>query len=247
MRREVLGVGFDPVTAGEAADRALMLIKERRCAYVCTPNPEMLMAAQRDPALMAALRGADLVLCDGVGVLWASRRLNAPLPERVAGIDFFLSLLERMSGTVYLLGGAPGTAELAADTIRARFPAVTVCGVRDGYFTDEQPVLADIRAAAPDVLAVCLGSPKQERFMSDHRDLNAGLMIGLGGAVDVLAGTVKRAPAGWRALGLEWLYRLLRQPRRIFRQLRLPAFVLRVLFRGRGERPARQAGKTGPR
>lgn len=231
MRQEILGVGFDPVTGDQAAAWALERLERREAGYICTPNPEMIMLARKDPALLRAVNGADMVLADGVGVLWASGRLGKPLPERVAGYDFLMTLLEKMTGSVFLLGGKPGVAEKAAETIRARFPGVTVAGAMDGYFTDEGPVLEAIGAARPDLLLVCLGMPKQELWMAAHRDCGACLMAGLGGSLDVLAGTVKRAPAFWRERGLEWLYRLLRQPRRIKRQIRLPLYAAAVLAR----------------
>ena len=229
-RTDVLGVGFDAVTAEEAADRALTLM-ERRGAYVCTPNPEIVMAARRDPEVMNAVNGADLVLADGVGVVWAAKRFGRPLPERVAGIDLLSVLLERMSGSVYVLGGCPGVAEKAAESIAASHPNVSIAGAHDGYFTDELALTAELGETRPDLLLVCLGAPKQELWMAAHRDLPVGLMIGLGGTVDVLAGTAERAPLRWREHGLEWLYRLLRQPGRWKRQLSLFGFAWSVIVR----------------
>ena len=229
-RTEILGVGFDAVTADEAADRALALM-ERRGAYLCTPNPEIVMAARRDPEVMAAINGADLVLPDGVGVVWAAKRLGTPLPERVAGIDLLAAVLDRMSGSVYVLGGKPGVAEKAAENIAAAHPNVSVAGARDGYFTDELALTAELGETRPDLLLVCLGAPKQELWMAAHRGLPVGLMAGLGGAVDVLAGAAERAPLWWREHSLEWLYRLLRQPSRLKRQWSLLEFVREVIVR----------------
>lgn len=229
MRCEVLGVCFDPVTADEAAERALVLMGGHAGAYVCTPNPEIVMLARKDAALMDAIRGADLVLPDGAGVVWAARLLGRPVKERTAGVDFLASLLERMDGSVFVLGGRPGVAERALAAIAARYPNVRAAGWHDGYFTDDEEVVSAIRAARPDLLMVCLGAQRQERFMAAHRDLPVGLMAGLGGAVDLLAGDVERAPEAWRKRGLEWLYRLLREPWRIKRQICLPRFVLAVL------------------
>ena len=229
-RTEVLGVGFDAVTMDEALGRARTLM-ERRGAYVCTPNPEIVMAARREPEVMAAVNGAELVLADGVGIVWAAKRFGTPLPGRVAGIDFLAALLDRMSGTVYVLGGKPGVAEKAAERIAAAHPNVTVAGTHDGYFTDELALTAELGQTRPDLLLVCLGAPKQELWMAAHRDLPVGLMIGLGGAVDVLAGTAERAPLGWRKHGLEWLYRLLRQPSRLKRQRNLIGYVWAVIKR----------------
>lgn len=243
MKAEVLGVRFDAVTTAEAVDRALALLPERRGAYVCTPNPEIVWRCRKDEALRAAIAGADMALPDGVGVVWAAKTLGSPVPERVAGYDFLLALLARFSGTVYLLGGAPGVAGDAAAAIERQFPAVTVCGCRDGYFDDDEAVREDIRAAAPDLLLVCLGSPKQELWMqSSAGRLQVGLMAGLGGCLDVLSGRTKRAPEAWIRLKLEWLYRLLRQPRRIRRQLCLPAFMAAVL----AEKYKKRRGSSEP-
>lgn len=227
-RVDVLGVGFDPVTMDGAVTRALALM-ERRGAYVCTPNPEIVMLARRDPAVMDAVNGADLVLADGTGVVWAAGRLGTPLPGRVPGYDFLMALLGRMRGSVYILGGRPGVAERAAEAVRARFPQVEIAGTHDGYSGGETALTAELKEKRPDLLAVCLGMGKQELWMASHRGLPVGLMAGLGGSADVLAGEVKLAPPSWREHGLEWLYRLLREPRRLGRQTALAGFVLAVL------------------
>ena len=229
-RIDVLGVGFDPVTRDAAVDRALELIR-RRGAYVCTPNPEIVMRCRRDPGLAAAVNSADLVLSDGVGILWAAERQNTPLPERVPGVEFTMALLARLRGSVYILGGAPGTAELAAERIARDYPNAVVVGCHDGYFSDELALTAELGEKRPDFLLVCLGMEKQELWMAAHRDLPVGLMAGLGGTVDVLAGTVERAPLRWRERGLEWLYRLLRQPWRLRRQMTLIAYAWAVITR----------------
>lgn len=234
MKRELLGVRFDAVTMDSAVACALSLAEGRSGAYVCTPNPEIVMLARRDPALMEAINSASLVLPDGAGVVWAAKKLGKPVPERVAGYDFMLALLERLDGGVLIYGGRPGVAEAAAASVAARYPNVTVCGAFDGYGDHEAEVLAAIRKTRPAFVMVCLGARRQELWMAAHTDLPVGLMAGLGGSVDILAGSAKRAPLRWRRHGLEWLYRLIREPRRIRRQLRLPAFVLAVLREKRG-------------
>ncbi len=230
MRTSILGIGVDGLTMEQAVGRALRLMDERRGAYVCTPNPEMLWLCQKDAALRGCVNGAALVLPDGVGVLLGARLLGQPLPERVTGIDFASALLSRMQGRVFLLGGKPGVAERAAQTIRTRFPAVTVAGVCDGYFTDTGAVVRMIDAAQPDFLMVCLGMGKQERFMAQLAgDTHIGLMAGLGGTLDVLAGDIPRAPEFFIRCRLEWLYRLGREPRRIGRVMRLPLYLAAVV------------------
>jgi bacterial polymer biosynthesis proteins, WecB/TagA/CpsF family len=229
MRTEVLGVGFDAVTMDEAVSRALDWMKSRAGAVVCTPNPEIVWACRKDGALRAAINGADLVLPDGVGILRGAAILGRSLPERVAGVDFCRALLGEMEGTVFLLGGKPGVARKAAENLSREYPRITVCGAADGYFKEDGSVIREISASAPDLLLVCLGSPKQEFFMAkNHGALNAGVMAGLGGSMDVLAGNVKRAPDWWIGRNLEWLYRLLQEPKRIKRQAVLPLYLMAV-------------------
>lgn len=230
MKAEILGIGFDGYTLEEAVSWALETMRTKAGAYVCTPNPEIVWTARRHEPLRQAIRGADAVLPDGVGVLWAAKQLKTPLPERVAGYDFLLALLARMEGRVFLLGGRPGVAEQAAVTIETRFPSVSVSGCRDGFFGDDAEIAENIRRAEPDLLVVCLGSPKQELWMAEWAGkLPVGLMAGLGGSLDILSGRVKRAPEGWIRLKLEWLYRLFQEPRRIKRQLCLPGYVAAVM------------------
>ena len=233
MTADILGIRFDGLTVDEAVERALALISARQVAYVCTPNPEIVWAARKNSALRGAIEGAAMTLPDGVGVVWASKVLGFPLPERVSGYDLLLALLARFQGTVFLLGGRPGVAERAAGAIKKQFPAVTVAGCHDGYFEDGEAVLQAVSYAAPDMVLVCLGSPRQELWMAQNArgaELPPCLMMGLGGSLDVLAGDVSRAPESWRRAGLEWLYRLLHDPRRLKRQLCLPLFVGAVLL-----------------
>ena len=147
----------------------------------------------------------------------------------MAGIAFAEALVQRMAargGRLYLLGGRPGIAEKAAENLTAKYPGLVICGTADGYFRDEAAVVEQVRKAEPDVLFVCLGAPKQERFMAAHRrELQTGLMIGLGGSLDGFAGVVKRAPQWMIRCNLEWLYRLMKEPSRLGRMMRLPKFV----------------------
>lgn len=226
----MLGIRFDGVTLTQASDRIRELARAGQGGYVCTPNPEIVWASRKNAALREALAGADLTLPDGIGIVWASRILGTPLPARTAGFDLLLNLLEHFSGRIYYLGGKPGVALRAAKVAEARFGTITA-GCRDGYFDNPDPVLTEIRSAAPDLVLVCLGSPRQELFMAWAKAQGAPfVMLGLGGSLDVLSGDVPRAPARWRAAGLEWLYRLLQNPRRLGRQMRLPLFAGAVVL-----------------
>lgn len=229
-RTDVLGVGFDNVTMAEAVERALALIDAREGRYVVTPNPEIVMLAKENPALKEALAGADIVLPDGAGIVKGAAILGRPMKEKVPGIDFACGVMARLAergGSVYLFGAKPGVAEAAAETLRTKFPGLVISGTSDGYFSDDGPIIEKIKDAAPDLLLVCLGAPKQELWMAKMSGkLPVGLMVGLGGSLDVFAGTVKRAPEAWQKLDLEWLYRLIKEPRRIGRMMKLPLFVI---------------------
>ena len=246
-RVDVLGIGFDNVTAPQAVARALEIIgggcakslgllSQSPKSYVVTPNPEIVWMARRDCAFRDAINGAGLVLADGIGIILAGRILGTPLPEKIPGIDFAAALFGEMAGfggSVYLLGAKPGVAENAAKKLAAAYPGLRIAGSADGYFTDDAPVIASINAARPDVLLVCLGAPKQELWMAANLEkLDVKLCAGLGGSLDVFAGEVRRAPAFFRKFGLEWLYRLISDPRRIKRMIKLPLFMLAVIFKG---------------
>lgn len=229
MRTDILGVGFDSITLTQAVERAMELLAEGGGRYVVTPNPEIVQRAAREPAYRDALNSAGLVLPDGVGVIYAAKILGRPLAARVPGIDFAAALcgeLAKSGKRLFLLGAKPGVAELAAENLKKDHPGLTVCGVHDGYFQKDGPVAEEIRAAKADVVFVCLGFPRQEYWMAQQGPAtSAGLLVGLGGALDVFAGQVKRAPEKMQRLGLEWLYRLVTQPSRIGRMAKLPLFL----------------------
>lgn len=236
-RVPILGVGIDPLPLAGAADRVETWIARRSggLRIVATPNAEMIMAAQRDRELREILRTADLVVPDGAGVVWAARHLGQPVPERVAGIDLAQELLQRASRAghrLFLLGGRPGVAEAAAERIAQQYPGLRLAGWHHGYFTatENGAVLDQIEHTQPDLLFVCLGSPKQEKWIAAHRQrLTVPVALGLGGVLDVWAGVAQRAPLWMQRSGLEWLYRLYREPRRFTRMLSLPRFVWAIL------------------
>lgn len=235
MKVDVMGVRFDNVTMDEAISTAKVLLSGDGPSYVVTPNSEIVYEAMADEGLRDLLNSADLVLPDGAGVVLGSKILKTPLKQKVAGVDFadrLLGVLAETRGRVYLLGSKPGVAELAAKKMLDQHPGLQICGVADGYFQDEGPVIEAVNAANADVLFVCLGAPKQEKFMAAHqKDLKVQLMIGLGGSLDSFAGTVKRAPKWMIACNLEWFYRLLKEPWRFKRMLRLPKFLWAVVRR----------------
>lgn len=232
MRIDVCGVGIDNVTMDEAVARAMELLRGSETAYAVTPNAEIVWEAMHDPALRDLINEAALVLPDGAGVVLGARILGTPLKEKVAGIDFAGRLMAAMAQSrhkLYLLGSKPGVAEEAARRCVEKYPGLQICGTADGYFQDEGPVVEAINASGADAVFVCLGAPKQERFMKAHQqELHARFLIGLGGSLDGFAGNVKRAPKWMIRCNLEWLYRLVKEPRRLGRMMRLPKFILAV-------------------
>ena len=233
MKTDIMGITFDNVTMQQALEKAGEILAGDKTCYAVTPNAEIAYEALRDESLRALLNEADLVLPDGAGVVLASKILKTPLQQKVAGVDFadgLLGMLAQNGKSVYLLGSKPGIAELAAQKMTGKHPKLRICGMNDGYFKDEAPVIEKINAAKPDVLFVCLGAPKQEIFMKTHlKELHVKLMIGLGGSLDSFAGTVKRAPNWMIRCNLEWLYRLIKEPKRFGRMLRLPKYLFAVL------------------
>ena len=233
MKQEIMGVLFDNVTMDEALDRLREILAGDEPCYAVTPNSEICYDALHDDALLSLLNGAALILPDGAGVVLASKILKTPLKQKVAGVEFadgLMGVLEQTGQKLYLLGSKPGVAELAAQKMIEKHPKLSICGMADGYFKDENAVIEKVNAAQPDVLFVCLGAPKQEYFMQRHLgEVSAKLMIGLGGSLDSFAGTVKRAPKWMIRCNLEWLYRLIKEPKRFRRMLRLPKYLAAVL------------------
>lgn len=233
MRTEIFGVDFHDLTVQEAAELGAEALELPGFHYVVTPNPELVNMARGDEYYRAILNGADLVLPDGIGVVYAAKILGRPLKGRCPGIDFASALMEKLAPAhkrLFLLGAKPGVAVAAAQNLKEQYPGLRLCGTHDGYFKDSTAVVEEIKAAAADVIFVCLGAPKQEQWMREFGpQTGARLAVGLGGAVDVFAGTVERAPLSWQKLNLEWLYRLTKDPKRIGRMAKLPLFLVSAM------------------
>ena len=233
LKIDILGVHIDSTTLPEAVTAGAALAEGDGFHYVVTPNPEFILSAKKDEGFRSVLNAADLSIPDGIGVVYAAKIMGKPLQGKVTGIDFAQGLLSRMAHTgqsLFLLGAKPGVAEQAADNLRKAHPGLLVCGTHDGYFKEDGPVVEEIRAAKADVIFVCLGAPKQELWMAQNGPATgAHLAVGLGGCLDVFAGTVERAPEGWQKAGMEWLYRLIKEPKRIGRMAKLPLILVDAL------------------
>lgn len=232
MKTNVLGVNFDAVTKSQALDKILKALNEKTKCFVVTPNPEIVMLARNDSRFMQIINTADLVVPDGVGIVWASKFNTVKLTERVAGYDLVQSLFSaicKTQTTVYLLGSTNEVVTMARENMLKKFVGLNIIGVHDG-FSDDEVVLDELMRVKPDVLLVGLGAPKQEMWLHKYKDvLPAKVMIGVGGSFDVMSGKLQRAPIVFQKLGLEWLFRLFIQPKRLLRAFKLPAFVFAVL------------------
>ena len=232
MRINVLGVGFDNVLMIEAVARGVDMLSQPGAHYVVTPNPEIVEICRKNPEAMRAVNGADLVLADGIGIIKGARILGTPLKARNPGIEFAAYLMKEMAEkglSLYLLGAKPGVAEAAGKRLAEKYPGLKIAGTHDGYFQEDGPVIEDIRRSGADCVFVCLGAPKQELWMAKHGEATrARLLCGLGGSLDVFAGVVERAPKFWSDHGLEWFYRLCKDPRRAGRMMKLPLFLVHV-------------------
>ena len=226
VKNDILGVGVDNLTLDEAVAEGCTLLEQDGSHYVVTPNPEFILTAKKNEAFREVLNAADLSLPDGIGVIYAAKLLGRPLKGRAPGVDFAQGLMRHLAQTgkkLFLLGAKPGVAEQAAENLCKSYPGLNVCGVNDGYFKDDGPVIEKIRASGADVVFVCLGAPKQELWMAKHGPATgASLLVGLG----VFAGNVQRAPEGWQKAGMEWLYRLIKEPSRFGRMAKLPLILV---------------------
>ena len=232
MRVDVLGVGFDNLTMAEAVDQGVKLLHSEGMHYVVTPNPEIVEICRENPEANRVINEADLVLPDGIGVIKGAAMLGTPLKERTPGIEFASHLMGRMAEeglSLYLLGAKPGVADMAAEKLVEKYPGLKIAGTHDGYFKEDAPVVEAIAASGADCVFVCLGAPKQEFWIKKNGPATgARLLCGLGGSLDVFAGTVERAPKFFCDHGLEWFYRLCKEPKRIGRMMKLPLFLVHV-------------------
>lgn len=240
----VRGVYFDNVTMEEGFRKAVSLIEAEGFSYMVTPNAEIVEACVENPALYEVVNAADLIIPDGVGVVYASKILKTPLKEKVAGIEMAAKVVEyaaKEHKKLYFFGGARASDErkavweLAADALKEKYPEIEIAG-RDGFFNEEETddIIDGINQSGAEILFVCLGAPKQERFIYKNRKkfTSVRFAAGLGGTLDVFAGVAERAPEFYLKHNLEWLYRFSKNPSRVGRMLKLPKFLFGTVFHG---------------
>ena len=232
----ILNVPVHQVTMTETVSHIGRFLQTPNLDQIATVNPEFVMAAQKDDDFMTVLQQARLCIPDGVGLLWAARILGQRLPERVAGSELVYHLAELASENgwrLFLLGAGPGVAEAAAAVLQARFPTLIVAGTFAGSPdpAENEAIVARINRSAADLLFVAYGAPKQDKWIARNRErlTTVRVAIGVGGSLDFISGRSTRAPRWLQRIGLEWLYRLLREPWRWRRMLALPKFALRIL------------------
>ena len=234
---EMMGVPITPVTRQQIPEIIANYLEGTQCRSIMTPNPEMVMAAQKHDGLMDALKSSDLVLPDGIGLIIASRMKRMGLKERVTGIDTMDQILYYCHQTekrIFLLGSKPGVADQAAKNIENKYPGLQIAGTHHGYFEndDSEQILHMINQSQADVLFAGLGFPRQEIWILQHQGkLACKMAMGIGGSLDVYAGVAKRAPLVFQKVGLEWFYRLMREPWRIKRMMVLPRFLWNIIWK----------------
>lgn len=220
-RQPLYGLDLDPLQMEDVIARAGVAVAEHMRLLIGVVNAAKIVNMRKDPVLRDSLLAADILLADGQSVVWASRLLGHPVPERIAGIDLFERLLAFASErrqSVYFLGARPEVLAAMLDRVRERFPGLRIAGSRDGYFANEDSasLAAEIAASHADMLFLGITSPKKEIFLSRYGEyLDVPVMHGVGGSFDILAGITRRAPTSWQRTGFEWAYRLLQEPRRM--------------------------------
>lgn len=235
MKVNLLNVSIDNISTSECLTTVREWLNAPGKHYIVTPNPEFVVYAQQDANFREILNRADLAIADGIGLIWAARLLGLPLAERITGSDFAAKLIEeaaRQGKSIFFLGGRSGVAQKSADRFKTQFPSLKIAGVAEGDSSakGDHQIRKTLSKHDISLLLVAYGHPRQEYWIKRNLpEVNAQIMIGVGGAFDYWSGRVARAPKWLRQLGLEWLYRLISEPWRLRRQLALPVFVWLVL------------------
>lgn len=237
---DILGIKITLQDKDQIINNIEGCLSEKRRMLVFTPNPKMISIAQKDIELRRALYSAELLLPDGIGVVLASKILQKSIKERICGIDTaerVIALSAKNGYRIFLLGGKKGIADEAKIKLEKKYNSLNICGIHHGYFEksgkENDDIIKIINDAAPDILFVCFGTPLQEKWIYDNQAKlhTVNLFMGIGGSLDIWAGNIKRAPAFIRKLYLEWLWRVIREPKRLKDLLCIPSFFIAVFLK----------------
>jgi len=237
-KENILGLMFDTLSLDDATKVTLGFLQDDKPSTIFTPNPEMLMVARKDHGFMQILNNASLVVPDGIGIVLASRLFGGKIKQRVAGYDLVMNIFSELKGqstSIYFLGAYPEVAKKAKENMQKKYTNLNIVGESHGYFKFNTPqetqIINEIKSLSPDILLVGLGLARQEKWIEANKNiLNCKILIGVGGSFDVMAQRLARAPKFMQKLGIEWLFRLILQPSRIFRQTALFRFAVIVLW-----------------
>lgn len=233
IKEKYLGVEVCCVNQKSVLNEVESIVEKRKPSFIVAINPEKIMKAQKDTNLLNLLNSADIQIPDGIGVVIASKLKGGNIKNRVTGIDLMQNICKKASEngySIFLLGAKPGVAEKASKILIEKYNGIKIVGVKDGYFKNDDEAVEEIKKAKPDILFIAMGSPKQEYWIKKNIDnLKVPLCMGIGGSLDVICGNIKRAPKWMCSLGLEWLYRLIKEPWRFKRMTVLPVFLLKVI------------------
>lgn len=235
MTKEMyFGVEVSRVNMSDTLKEVDTIINNRKPSFVVAINPEKIMKATEDDKLRELLNSAAIQIPDGIGVVLASRLNGGKIKSRVTGIDLMNNVCKLASEKgykIFMLGAKPGVAAKAAELLKEKYESINIVGIIDGYFKSDEEVVQKVHEVKPDIIFVALGSPKQEYWITKNMDiLNVPLLMGVGGSFDVICGNIKRAPQWMCNLGLEWFYRLIKEPWRAKRMLSLPVFLFKVVL-----------------
>ena len=235
-RLEILDIWVDPVNRRQAIDQVRRFLNGKKACSIFAANPEKNFSVPKDPALYGAFKNADLLIPDGIGIVIAAKILYGASLSRVPGVEFMLDICQlaiKMKKSIFIYGSRESVNEMAANKLREKYPGLRIAGRSNGYVPESNmaDLIMHINDSGAEILFLALGSPRQEKWFATHVNALTTIKVcqGIGGSLDTIAGTVKRAPTIWQRLSLEWLYRLLSEPKRMRRQKVLPLFILQVI------------------
>lgn len=224
QRIKIMGVSVDPFTMAETVAKTEEYICDKKFAHLIGVNADKILQIKEDPAIKEIVKHCEIVNADGASMLIAANKLNIKLPERVAGIDLMLKLCSIAAAkgySVYLLGAKQAVVEKTAEVLKEKFAGINICGIHDGYFSEDEDkeIIKEVKSSSPQIVFVGITSPRKELLIEKFRDYGAAaVFVGVGGSFDVISGNIPRAPKWMQEIKLEWLFRLLQEPKRLLKR-----------------------------